>query len=362
MCFNQNLILISGKTIYKYNIIYENYGIIKYNNVILICHALASNHHAAGFYPEDPKPGWWNVHIGYKKSINTNNYFLITLNNLGGCHGSIGPNIINKKNNNIWGPNFPIITLNDLIKNQSKLAYNLGILKFLNIIGGSLGGMQVLEWSNKFPTKIYNAIIIASTNKLNSQNIAFNELARQSIKFNLNFKKGWFYSYNLYKNISKYINLARMLGHLTYLSEIYLTITFNRNLYKKFFKNFKIKSYLINKGYNFYHYFDSNSYIIMTKILDFFNYIKKFNLFIYKTIKFIQCRFLIISFINDCRFSYKRSKKLVNILLTISNRVRYFNVNFNKGHDGFLLFNMNYISILYGFINYKKNYCYIITP
>ena len=356
--FDKPLALACGQTLEHYELVYETYGMLNEDrsNAVLVCHALGGNHHAAGFHEGDRKPGWWDKHIGPGKSIDTDKFFVISLNNLGGCHGSTGPNAINPATGKQWGPEFPMMTVPDWVHSQARLADYLGIERFAAVIGGSLGGMQVQTWAILYPERIANAIVIASTPRLSAQNIAFNEVARQAIRSDPDFHEGWYYQHDTRPRHG--LKLARMIGHITYLSEAAMGRKFGRDLRSAlnfgYDVEFEIESYLRYQGNNFSNKFDANTYLLMTKALDYFDPARDFNGDLATTFANAQCRFLVISFSSDWRFTPARSREIVEALVQANKRVSYVNIESPHGHDAFLLPDERYESALKGFLNHAS--------
>ena len=337
-----HLLLDCGKTLKNLEITYETYGHLNSNasNAILICHALSGNHHAAGFYKdENERPGWWDALIGPNKAIDTDKYFVVCPNNIGGCGGSTGPLTTNPDTGEIYGPNFPLVTVKDWVKTQAMLASHLGIDVWAVIISGSLGGMQCMEWSIAYPDRLKHTFVIAAAPKLSTQNIAFNEVARQVIRSDRNFNEGYYY-----KSDNKPIHglmQARMLGHITYLSDDALDEKFGRQLRDGEIKfgydvEFQIESYLRYQGRSFVDRFDANSYLLITKVLDYFDPAAETNGNLAKAMSPAKAEFLIISFSSDWRFSPARSVEIVGALLETNKKVSYIEIQSKQGHDSFL--------------------------
>jgi len=357
--FDEPLTLSSDLILTQYQLIYETYGTLnsKASNAILICHALSGNHHAAGFHTEnDKKPGWWDSYIGPNKPIDTNKFFVVCLNNLGGCNGSTGPASINPANGKIYGASFPVVTVPDWVQSQARLADMLGIEQWAAVIGGSLGGMQALQWSLSFPKRIKNAIIIACAPKLSAENIAFNEVARQAILSDPDFCAGNFMEQGTFPK--RGLTLARMVGHITYLSNQAMGKKFGRELktdklnYNTLDAEFQVESYLRYQGSEFSERFDANTYILMTKALDYFDPAAEFAGNLAKTFERVLANFLVISFTTDWRFSPERSQEIVNALIKANKNVSYLNIDSPFGHDAFLLKNERYEQAL---ANYLQN-------
>ena len=347
--------LSCGMTLDNYELIYETYGKLNKNkdNAVLVCHALSGNQHVAGRHKKtDKHPGWWDSLVGPGKPLNTNKFFVIGINNLGGNEGSTGPKSINPKTKKVWGSSFPIITVEDWVKTQKTLINYLGIQRLSSVIGGSLGGMQALEWNLQFPNEVKNTIIIAAAPNLTAQNIAFNEVARQSIITDPDFQKGNFYTK---KNKPKRgLRVARMLGHITYLSNDAMKSKFGRKKKNKDFQydfntEFEIESYLNYQGDKFAQEFDANTYIRMTKALDYYDPTKQNKKKLSAVFKKIKSKFLVISFTSDWRFSQARSKEIVKSLLDNNINVSYAEISAESGHDAFLMSDDHYHEILNSF-------------
>jgi len=347
--------LSCGMTLDNYELIYETYGKLNKNkdNAVLVCHALSGDQHVAGRHKKtDKHPGWWDSLVGPGKPLNTNKFFVIGINNLGGNEGSTGPKSINPKTKKVWGSSFPIITVEDWVKTQKTLINYLGIQRLSSVMGGSLGGMQALEWNLQFPNEVKNTIIIAAAPNLTAQNIAFNEVARQSIITDPDFQKGNFYTK---KNKPKRgLRVARMLGHITYLSNDAMKNKFGRKKKNKDFQynfntEFEIESYLNYQGDKFAQEFDANTYIRMTKALDYYDPTKQNKKKLSAVFKKIKSKFLVISFTSDWRFSPARSKEIVKSLLDNNINVSYAEISAESGHDAFLMSDDHYHEILNSF-------------
>lgn len=334
-------LLKSGLSLPEFEIIYETYGQLNQNksNAILICHALSGHHHAAGYHAhEDQKPGWWDTYIGPNKPIDTNKFFVVSLNNLGGCHGSTGPSSVNPKTEEIYGSAFPSVAVEDWVRSQAMLSDHLGIRKYAAIIGGSLGGMQAMQWAIDYPERLDNAIVIAAASKLSAQNIAFNEIARHAIESDQDFYSGNYIKYG--KKPTHGLMLARMVGHVTYLSDDGMGNKFGRELQnpkKGEDSEFQIQSYLHHQGSVFSKSFDANTYILMTKALDYFDPSAKYKGDLKKTFESAKCNFLVISFTSDWRFSVDRSREIVSALIAANKNVSSAEIESEHGHDSFLL-------------------------
>ncbi len=335
--------LQSGKILPSYELVYETYGRLNESksNAVLICHALSGHHHAAGYHsPTDKKPGWWEACIGPGKPIDTNRFFVVCPNNLGGCHGSSGPSTINPQTGKLYGPDFPVVTVKDWVKSQAQLSDVLGIGQWLCIAGGSLGGMQALQWSIDFPRRLKHCVVLAAAPKLSAQNIAFNEVARQAILSDPDFMDGW---YRLHDKVPRRgLMLARMLGHITYLSDDMMREKFGRELREGklnfgFDVDFQVESYLRYQGRSFVDKFDANTYLLMTKALDYFDPARDYGDSLSLALQQAEARFFVASFSSDWRFSPARSREIVRALLDAGKAVTYAAFDVSEGHDAFLL-------------------------
>lgn len=349
--FDQPLTLRSGRVLPSYDLVYETYGELNadHSNAILICHALSGDHHAAGYHSmDDKKPGWWDSAIGPGKAIDTNRFFVVALNNLGGCSGSSGPTSINPETGKEYGPEFPIVAVRDWVNSQARLADVLGIQQWAAVVGGSLGGMQVLRWSIQFPERLRHAVVIASAPKLSAQNIAFNEVARQAIAKDPEFHNGNYAEHNTIPKTG--LMQARMLGHLTYLSDDAMKQKFGRELKEgklnySFAPEFQVESYLHYQGEKFSTRFDANTYMLMTKALDYFDPAADYDNDLVKCLSNAQCDFMVMSFTTDWRFSPERSQEIVDALIHADKNVSYACIESDNGHDAFLLPIPRYLDI-----------------
>ena len=368
--FDEDLALRSGETLSGFDLMIETYGELNQDrsNAILICHALSGDHHAAGFHSEsDAKQGWWDHCIGPGKAIDTNIFFVVALNNLGGCAGSSGPTSLNPETGKIYGPDFPVVTVRDWVKSQVMLSDRLGIEQWAAVVGGSLGGMQVLRWAISYPERLRHAVCIAAAPKLSAQNIAFNEVARHSIINDPNFHDGHYLEANTYPKLG--LMLARMVGHITYLSDSAMrekfgradtgiessTSNFGRDLRSGklsfgFNVDFQVESYLHYQGERFSENFDANTYLLMTKALDYFDPSVDFDGDFSAALQQATCKFLVISFSTDWRFPPERSREIVNDLLKAGKEVSYLEVEADQGHDAFLLPIPRYINALKAYL------------
>ncbi len=360
--FPEPLKLESGKTLPGYELIYETYGKLndEKSNGILICHALSSDHHAAGYHSTaDKKPGWWETCIGPGKPIDTNKFFVVCSNNIGGCKGSTGPMSIDPETKQPYGPDFPIVTVKDWVKTQAQLADKLGIACWQAVIGGSLGGMQALQWSIEFPDRLKHCFVIASAPKLSAQNIAFNEVARRAIITDPDFYDGRYYSHDT--EPARGLMLARMLGHITYLSDDAMLAKFGRELKTNDYQfsydvEFQVESYLRYQGEKFIGQFDANTYLLMTRALDYFDPAKDHTDDLSKALANTQARFHIISFTSDWRFSPQRSREIVKALLDNNRDVSYAEITANQGHDAFLMSIPHYLNVFRASMQQVENF------
>ncbi len=351
------LALDCGRTLPEFTLAYETYGELNSDrsNAILICHALSGDQHAAGYYAmQDRKPGWWDNCIGPGKPFDSNDFFIVCPNNLGGCKGSSGPTTTNPKTGKPYGPGFPLVTVRDWVLSQSHLADELGIQQWAAVIGGSLGGMQVMQWAIDFPKRIRHALVIAAAPKLTAQNIAFNEVARQAIFSDPNFHQGRYYEHNTVPRQG--LMLARMLGHITYLSDDAMREKFGRDLREGklnfgFDVEFQVESYLRYQGKSFVDRFDANTYLIMTKVLDYFDPALNFNHNLAQAFNETDASFLVVSFTGDWRFSPARSREIVRALIAANKKVSYVEIEAELGHDAFLTTIPEYHAALHAYIN-----------
>tara|TARA_R110001606_G_scaffold399310_1_gene584705 strand:+ start:36384 stop:37532 length:1149 start_codon:yes stop_codon:yes gene_type:complete len=355
------LLLDCGRTLPSYDLIYETYGELNKaaSNAVLICHALSGDHHAAGYHSaNDKKPGWWDSAIGPGKAIDTNKFFVVCLNNLGGCKGSTGPTSLNPETGKYYGPDFPILTVADWVRSQAVLADHLKIQQWAAVVGGSLGAMQAMQWAISLPERLRHVLIIAAAPKLSAQNIAFNEVARTAIKSDPNFHDGYYAEHNTLPRQG--LGLARMLGHITYLSDEAMGEKFGRELRNGTINygydvEFQIESYLQYQSSNFVERFDANTYLLMTKALDYFDPASAFNDDLTATLANIQARSLVISFTSDWRFSPARSQEIVDALLSAGKDVTYAEIEAHQGHDAFLMPIPRYMEIVQTYMQHVAN-------
>lgn len=359
--FDTPLTLKSGAVLPQFDLVYETYGKLNADrsNAVLICHALSGTHHVAGRYkPEDKNPGWWDNLVGPNKPLDTNKFFVIGVNNLGGCHGSSGPNTTNPATGKPWGGQFPVVTVDDWVNSQARLLDHLGINQLAAVVGGSLGGMQALQWTLTYPERVRHALVIASAPNLTAQNIAFNEVARQAIITDPEFHDGDFYAHGVVPR--RGLRIARMLGHITYLSDDAMGAKFGRTLKNNggkddikysFDVEFEMESYLRYQGDKFANEFDANTYLRMTKALDYFDPALEYDGDLSKALAKVTAQFLVVSFTSDWRFSPARSREIVKALLDNERTVSYAEVTAAHGHDAFLMPDPHYHAILRSYLN-----------
>jgi len=354
--FSEALTLKSGQVLPQYDLVYETYGTLNADksNAVLICHALSGNHHVAGKYSEDDKyPGWWDNFIGPDKPLDTNKFFVIGLNNLGGCHGSSGPSSVNPATGKRWGSAFPIVTVEDWVNSQARLLNQLGIRQLAAVVGGSLGGMQCIQWTMAYPDRVRHALVIASAPNLTAQNMAFNEVARQAIITDPEFHGGDYYEHGVVPR--RGLRIARMLGHITYLSDDVMGEKFGRKLKDtikySFDVEFEMESYLRYQGDKFAGTFDANTYLRMTRALDYYDPALSFGGDLSQALSQVKAKFLILSFTSDWRFSPARSREIVKALLDNERTVSYAEVTAAHGHDAFLMPDKHYHDILRSYLS-----------
>ncbi len=354
--FSEPLTLKSGAVLPAYDLVYETYGRLNADksNAVLVCHALSGTHHVAGKYSEEDKhPGWWDNMIGPGKPLDTNRFFVIGVNNLGGCHGSTGPSSINPATGKRWGSSFPVVTVEDWVRAQARLADLLGIQSFAAVVGGSLGGMQALQWTLTFPDRVRNALVIAAAPNLTAQNIAFNEVARQAIITDPEFHGGDFYEHGVVPR--RGLRIARMLGHITYLSDDAMGAKFGRKLRSGEIKygfdvEFEMESYLRYQGDKFAGEFDANTYLRMTRALDYFDPAAECDGNLSAALSRAKADFLVVSFTSDWRFSTARSREIVKALLDNERDVTYAELTAAHGHDAFLMPDQHYHDVVRAYL------------
>ena len=356
--FAEPLALACGRELADYQLVYETYGELNAarSNAVLICHALSGHHHAAGYHsPDDRKPGWWDSAIGPGKPIDTNRFFVVALNNLGGCNGSTGPASLNPASGKPYGADFPVVTVEDWVHSQARLADLLGIAQWAAVVGGSLGGMQALQWTISYPERVRHCLCIASAPRLSAENIAFNEVARQSILTDPDFHGGHFYEHDVLPR--RGLRLARMVGHITYLSDDAMGAKFGRELktdrlnYDVQGVEFQVESYLRYQGEEFSTRFDANTYLLMTKALDYFDPAAAHGGDLARAMAPAKADFCLMSFTTDWRFSPARSRELVDALLAARKNVSYVEIDAPQGHDSFLLPVPRYQQVFRSYMN-----------
>lgn len=377
MRFQAPLALRSGASIGGYELVYETYGNLNAarSNAVLICHALNASHHVAGLYNDDPDSiGWWDNMVGPGKPVDTERFFVIGVNNLGSCFGSTGPMSPDPATGKPYGPDFPVLTVEDWVHAQARLADALGIERFAAVMGGSLGGMQALAWTTLYPQRIAHCVAVATAPKLSTQNIAFNEVARRAIITDPDFRGGRFYDYGVVP--ARGLQVARMIGHITYLSDDVMAEKFGRVLRRiaavapdaadaaplpagaallmparsdyrfTYDIEFEIESYLRHQGEKFSKYFDANTYLLITRALDYFDPALAYGGDLAAALTLASADFLVVSFTTDWRFAPERSHELVQALLANRRRVTYAEVDAPHGHDAFLLDDPRYMTVM----------------
>jgi homoserine O-acetyltransferase len=350
--FEDPIALKSGARLDAYELAYETYGTLNAarSNAVLVCHALNASHHVAGVYSGDPENiGWWDNLIGPGKPLDTNRFFVVGVNNIGGCHGSTGPASINPATGQPWGADFPVVTVEDWVEAQSRLATSLGIDRFAAIMGGSLGAMQAMQWAISQPQRVAHSIVIAAAPKLSAQNIAFNEVARQAITTDPDFHGGNYYSQGVVPK--RGLRIARMIGHITYLSDDAMAEKFGRErrdgeLKFNFDVEFQIESYLRYQADKFAERFDANTYLRITKALDYFDPAAGSSGDLSAALAPAVARFLVVSFTSDWRFSPARSHEIVKALLDNRLSVSYAEIDAPHGHDAFLMDDPRYHNLI----------------
>ena len=354
--FSEPLKLRSGAVLDQYDLIYETYGRLNAakSNAVLVCHALNAAHHVAGYYAEPElggaaNIGWWDNMIGPGKPVDTGKFFVVGVNNVGGCFGSTGPKSVNPATGKPYGSAFPVVTVEDWVNAQARLADRLGIGSFAAVMGGSLGAMQALQWTIGYPDRIRNSVVVAAAPKLSAQNIAFNEVARQAITTDPDFHGGDYYGQGVVPR--RGLRLARMIGHITYLSDDAMMEKFGRALRSDSIKfhfdvDFEIESYLRYQGDKFSEYFDANTYLLITRALDYFDPAAEHGDDLSKALAAAKARFLVVSFTSDWRFAPPRSREIVKALLDNRCDVSYAEIDAPHGHDAFLLDDARYHALV----------------
>jgi homoserine O-acetyltransferase/O-succinyltransferase len=378
MDFAEPLALRSGAAIRGYSLAYETYGTLNEDrsNAVLICHALNASHHVAGTYEgQDNSEGWWDTMIGPGRPVDTERFFVIGVNNLGSCFGSTGPMHVNPDTGRIYGADFPVVTVEDWVNAQARLLDGLGIQRLAAVMGGSLGGMQALSWTLQYPQRVRHAIVVASAPNLTAENIAFNEVARRAIVTDPDFHGGHFYQHGVIPK--RGLRIARMIGHITYLSDDVMNEKFGRQLRERIESRtasaaaggrlaqgaaagrsvgdylystqdieFQIESYLRYQGDKFSEYFDANTYLLITRALDYFDPASRHNGNLAKALALATAKFLLVSFTTDWRFAPKRSREIVKALLDNHRDVSYAEIDAPHGHDAFLLEDRRYLGVV----------------
>ena len=358
MSFEAPLLLQSGAQIRGYQLAYETYGTLNADksNAVLVCHALNASHHVAGVYADQPSnQGWWDNMIGPGKSLDTDRFFVIGVNNLGSCFGSTGPMHIHPDTGKVYGADFPVMTVEDWVNAQARLLDALGIEQLAAVMGGSLGGMQALSWTLQHPERVRHAVVVASAPNLNAENIAFNEVARRAIVTDPDFHEGHFYQHGVVPK--RGLRIARMIGHITYLSDDVMNEKFGRELrnavnsptgykYSTQEIEFQIESYLRYQGDKFSEYFDANTYLLITRALDYFDPARAHGGDLAKALAVARCKFLLVSFTTDWRFSPARSREIVQGLIANGRDVSYAEIDAPHGHDAFLLDDPRYLQVV----------------
>jgi homoserine O-acetyltransferase len=363
MHFPAALPLQSGVSIRGYDLSYETYGELNAarSNAVLVCHALNASHHVAGVYAgQDKSEGWWHTMIGPGKPVDTDRFFVIGVNNLGSCFGSTGPMHVNPDTDRVYGADFPVVTVEDWVDAQARLLDALGIQTLAAVMGGSLGGMQALGWALQYPERVRHAVVVASAPNLTAENIAFNEVARRAIVTDPDFHGGHFYAHGVVPK--RGLRIARMIGHITYLSDDVMNEKFGRQLrntvlgagtssagaykYSTQEVEFQIESYLRYQGDKFAEYFDANTYLLITRALDYFDPARAFGGDLSQALARATAKFLLVSFSTDWRFAPARSREIVKALLDNRRDLSYAEIDAPHGHDAFLLDDPRYLGVV----------------
>ena len=352
MRFDAPLALRSGASIAGYELVYETYGTLnaERSNAVLVCHALNAGHHVAGTYADAPNDvGWWDNMVGPGKPLDTDRFFVVGVNNLGSCFGSTGPMSIDPATGKPYGPDFPVVTVEDWVHAQARLADALGIERFAAVMGGSLGGMQAIAWTTLYPSRVAHCVAVAAAPKLSAQNIAFNEVARRAIITDPDFHGGRFYEHGVVPR--RGLQVARMIGHITYLSDDVMAERFGRALKRgdygfSFDVEFEIESYLRYQGEKFSNYFDANTYLLITRALDYFDPAQACGGDLAAALAPATAQFFVASFSTDWRFSPERGREIVQALLANRRDVTYAEIEAPHGHDAFLLDDAQYHALV----------------
>jgi homoserine O-acetyltransferase len=359
--FNDPLPLDCGGSLSPYSIAYQTYGTLNKakSNVILVCHALTGDQHVANIHPVTGKPGWWDTMVGPGKPIDTDRYFVLCPNVLGGCMGSTGPSSINPATGKAYGPDFPVITVGDMVRAQARLLDHLCIPDLLSILGGSMGGMQVLEWAAEFKDRVYSAVPIACAARHSSQNIAFHEVGRQAVMADPEWCQGRYLDEG--RSPRKGLAVARMAAHITYLSDDALHEKFGRSLQDRdritfgFDADFQVESYLRHQGLSFVDRFDANSYLYITRAMDYFDLAADHDGVLANAFAGTRTRFCLVSFTSDWLFPTDESREIVHALNAVAANVSFVEIKSNKGHDAFLLHEPELFATIRGFLSAAAN-------
>jgi homoserine O-acetyltransferase len=354
--FTEPLSLASGQTLASYELAVETYGVLnaERSNAVLVCHALNASHHVAGISADDPQDvGWWDNMVGPGKPVDTERFFVIGINNLGSCFGSTGPASVNPETGKPWGAAFPVLTVEDWVHAQARVADHFGIQRFAAVMGGSLGGMQALSWATVCPDRVAHCVVIASTARLSAQNIGFNEVARRAIITDPDFHGGDYYAHETVPR--RGLSVARMIGHITYLSQDDMAEKFGRTQREPgingeyrygYDVEFEVESYLRYQGEKFSRYFDANTYLLITRALDYFDPARTHGGDLAQALAAARAGFLLVSFSTDWRFPPERSRELVRALLKNGRPVTYAEIDAPHGHDAFLLDDVRYHAVV----------------
>jgi homoserine O-acetyltransferase len=361
LSFDVPLKLANGQSLDAYELAVETYGTLnaRRDNAVLICHALNASHHVAGVAADNPKDiGWWDNMVGPGKPLDTRRFFVIGINNLGSCFGSTGPASTNPETGKPWGAAFPVLTVEDWVHAQARVADHFGIDRFAAVMGGSLGGMQALSWAIALPERVAHCVVIASTPRLSAQNIGFNEVARRAIITDPDFHGGDYYAHDTVPR--RGLSVARMIGHITYQSDDDMATKFGRTQrdaaadgeYRYGYDvEFEVESYLRYQGEKFSRYFDANTYLLITRALDYFDPARATNGDLAEALAPAQADFLLVSFTTDWRFPPERSREMVRALLKSGRPVTYAEINAPHGHDAFLLDDERYMAVVRGYFD-----------
>ena len=358
LSFDEPLLLASGQRLDAYELAVETYGTLnaEHSNAVLICHALNASHHVAGVAADDGSPGWWDNMVGPGKPVDTNRFFVIGINNLGSCFGSTGPASINPATGKPWGAAFPVLTVEDWVRAQARVADHFGVERFAAVMGGSLGGMQALSWAITCPDRVAHCVVIASTPRLSAQNIGFNEVARRAIITDPDFNGGDYYAHDTVPG--RGLSVARMIGHITYLSDDDMAEKFGRAQREPaadgdyrygYDVEFEVESYLRYQGEKFSRYFDANTYLLITRALDYFDPARNTGGDLARALAPAKADFLLTSFSTDWRFPPERSREMVRALLKNGSPVTYAEIDAPHGHDAFLLDDPRYFAVVRGY-------------